>query len=211
MIKVDIIDSSPLIGNYNITTKNGYYFEHNPEANAKLSVVNSEEGEDLSTEYGSALPEIKVKAEGFKDSDTPVEGRDYEVVYDKSAKDVGEYPVYIVLLPTDITLYYDIELVSNNIVINKKDATLTVVDNNKTYGDSDPIFNVNVEGLVYGETFSEGATADYTINRYNGNPSEDAGEHQVKALINENGPVSKNYSVTAEEGKLTINKRDAKV
>ena len=210
-IIVNIIEHSPYIDNYNITTKEGYYFEHDPQDNAKLSVVNSEGGEDLSTEYGSVLPKIKVKAEGFKGTDTPIEGRDYEIVFDTSAKDVGEYPVYIVLLPTDITLHYNIELVSNKIIINKKDATLTVMDSNKTYGDSDPSFNVKVEGLVYGETFSEGVTADYTINRYNGNPSEDVGEHQVKALVNDKGPVSKNYNVTANEGKLTINKRDAKV
>ncbi len=208
-IKVNIIESSHLIGNYNITTKDGYYFEHNPQANAKLSVVNSEGGTELVTTYGSPLPQIQVKAEDFDDSHTPVKGVDYEVVYDEHAKDAGEYPVYIVLLPTDITLYYNIELVSNNIVINKKDAQLSFPQEiTKTYGDKDPKIDVSIEGLVYQEEFIEGATGDYEIMRTMG---EDVGSYTIKADVKVKGPTSKNYNVTTQDGSLVINKRDAKV
>lgn len=88
---------------------------------------------------------------------------------------------------------------SVTLTINKKAVTVTVNDVTITYGET-PAFSYNVTGLVEGETLSGEAG-------YSG-AGTDAGVYDISVS---GLTASNNYNVSCVPGKLTINKKEAKV
>lgn len=85
------------------------------------------------------------------------------------------------------------------LTIKKKAVTITVNDVTITYGEM-PKFECTVAGLVKGETLSGEAV-------YSG-AGKDAGDYEISVS---GLTASDNYNVTPVPGKLTINKKEAKV
>ena len=111
-------------------------------------------------------------------------------------KNAGAYTIYFKVVDND-TLAEHVGYVT--LTINKKAVTVTVKDVTITYGET-PKFKYTVTGLVEGETLS--GDADYS------GAGKDAGEY----VISVSGlTASDNYNVTPVPGKLTINKKTAKV
>ena len=133
--------------------------------------------------------------------------KNYTITYGESAENCNleespkytnadTYTIYFKVVDNDTQADY-VGYVT--LTINKKAATVKVKDVTITYGET-PKFECTVTGLVEGETLSGEAV-------YSG-AGTDAGEY----VISVSGlTASDNYNVTPVPGKLTINKKEAKV
>ena len=133
--------------------------------------------------------------------------KNYTITYGESAENcnleespkytnAGAYPIYFKVVDNKTQADY---AGSVTLTINKKAVTVKVNDVTITYGGT-PKFEYTVTGLVEGETLS--GKADY-----NG-AGTDAGDY----VISVSGlTASDNYNVSFVTGKLTINKKEAKV
>lgn len=108
----------------------------------------------------------------------------------------GTYKIYFKVVDNDTLAEY-VGYVT--LTINKKAVTVKVNDVTITYGEM-PKFEYTVAGLVEGETLSGEAV-------YSG-AGTDAGEYDISVS---GITASDNYKVTFVSGKLTINKKTAKV
>lgn len=111
-------------------------------------------------------------------------------------KNAGAYTIYFKVVDND-TLAEHVGYVT--LTINKKAVTVKVNDVTITYGET-PKFEYTVTGLVDGETLSGEAG-------YSGEGT-DAGDYDISVS---GITASDNYKVTFVPGKLTINKKEAKV
>ena len=135
------------------------------------------------------------------------ESKNYTITYGTTENDctltsspeytnAGTYKIYFKVVDND-TLAEHVGYVT--LTINKKAVTVKVDDVTITYGET-PAFSYTVTGLVDGETLSGEAV-------YSG-AGKDVGEY----VISVSGlTASKNYNVSFVPGKLTINKKEAKV
>lgn len=138
---------------------------------------------------------------------TAKEGTNYTITYGTTESDctltsspeytnAGTYKIYFKVVDND-TLAEHVGYVT--LTINKKAVTVKVDDVTITYGET-PAFSCTVTGLVDGETLSGEAV-------YSG-AGKDVGEY----VISVSGlTASDNYNVSFVPGKLTINKKTAKV
>lgn len=135
------------------------------------------------------------------------ESKDYTITYGTTESDctltsspeytnAGTYKIYFKVVDND-TLAEHVGYVT--LTINKKAVTVKVDDVTITYGET-PAFSYTVAGLVEGETLS--GEAVYSA------AGKDVGEY----VISVSGlTASNNYNVSFGTGKLTINKKEAKV
>lgn len=133
--------------------------------------------------------------------------KNYTITYGESAENcnleespkytnAGAYPIYFKVVDNETQAEH---VGSVTLTINKKAVTVKVNDVTITYGET-PKFEYTVTGLVDGETLSGEAV-------YSG-AGTDAGDY----VISVSGlSASNNYKVTFVTGKLTINKKEAKV
>lgn len=135
------------------------------------------------------------------------ESKNYTITYGESAENcnleespkytnAGTYKIYFKVVDND-TLAEHVGSVT--LTINKKAVTAKVNDVTITYGEM-PKFEYTVAGLVDGETLSGEAV-------YSG-AGKDVGEYDISVS---GLTASKNYNVSFVPGKLTINKKTAKV
>ena len=108
----------------------------------------------------------------------------------------GTYKIYFKVVDNDTLAE---EKGSVTLTINKKAVTVKVNDVTITYGKT-PVFSYTVDGLVEGETLSGEAG-------YSG-AGTDAGVYDISVS---GLSASDNYNVSCVSGKLTINKKEAKV
>lgn len=141
---------------------------------------------------------------------TAKEGTNYTITYGTTESDctltsspeytnAGTYKIYFKVVDND-TLAEHVGYVT--LTINKKAVEVKVKDLTITYGEK-PAFSYAVNGLVEGETLS----GEAVYSGYSG-AGTDAGDY----VISVSGlTASKNYNVSFVPGKLTINKKEAKV
>lgn len=135
------------------------------------------------------------------------ESKHYTITYGESAENcnleespkytnAGAYPIYFKVVDNKTQADY---AGSVTLTINKKAVTVKVNDVTITYGGT-PKFEYTVTGLVKGETLSGEAV-------YSG-AGTDVGEYDISVS---GLTASDNYNVSFVTGKLTINKKEAKV
>lgn len=135
------------------------------------------------------------------------ESKNYTITYGTTENDctlnnspeytnAGTYKIYFKVVDNDTLAE---EKGSVTLTINKKAVTAKVNDVTITYGET-PKFECTVTGLVEGETLSGEAV-------YSG-AGKDVGEYDISVS---GITASDNYKVTFVTGKLTINKKEAKV
>lgn len=141
---------------------------------------------------------------------TAKEGTNYTITYGTTESDctltsspeytnAGTYKICFKVVDND-TLAEHVGYVT--LTINKKAVEVKVKDLTITYGEK-PAFSYAVNGLVEGETLS----GEAVYSGYSG-AGTDAGDY----VISVSGlTASKNYNVSFVPGKLTINKKEAKV
>ncbi len=100
--------------------------------------------------------------------------------------DVGEYEFY----GASISAEYATQLTEGVLTIDKRDVTVTLDDQSKVYGESDPELTYEVEGLVDGDDLN------IVVSRAEG---EDVGDYTITATA-ENA----NYNIAVVDGELTI-------
>lgn len=133
--------------------------------------------------------------------------KNYTITYGESAENCNleespkytnadTYKIYFKVVDNDTLAEY-VGYVT--LTINKKAVTVKVNDVTITYGEM-PKFEYTVTGLVKGETLSGEAV-------YSG-AGKDVGEYDISVS---GLTASDNYAVTVKTGKLTINKKEAKV
>lgn len=133
--------------------------------------------------------------------------KNYTITYGESAENcnleespkytnAGTYKTYFKVVDNDTLAE---EKGSVTLTINKKAVTVKVNDVTITYGEA-PKFECTVTGLVDGETLSGEAV-------YSG-AGKDVGEYDISVS---ELTASNNYNVSFVPGKLTINKKEAKV
>ena len=150
---------------------------------------------------------------------TAKEGTSYTITYGESAENcnleespkytnAGPYTIYFKVVDNDTLADY---AGSVTLTINKKAVEIKVNDVTITYGGT-PKFEYTVTGLVEGETLS-GEAVVYTVKTLSGEEinigaDTDAGDY----VISVSGlTASDNYALSFVTGKLTINKKEAKV
>lgn len=111
-------------------------------------------------------------------------------------KNAGTYTIYFKVVDNDT---YAEHVGYVTLTINKKAVEIKVNDVTITYGDT-PVFSYEVTGLVEGETLSDEAV-------YSG-AGTDAGDYEISVS---GLTASNNYNASFVPGKLTINKKEAKV
>ena len=135
------------------------------------------------------------------------ESKNYTITYGTTENDctlntspeytnAGTYTIYFKVVDNDT---YAEHVGYVTLTINKKAVEIKVKDVTITYGDT-PAFSYAVTGLVKGETLSGEAV-------YSG-AGTDAGVYDISVS---GLTASDNYEVTVKTGKLTINKKEAKV
>lgn len=138
---------------------------------------------------------------------TAKEGTNYTITYGESAENcnleespkytnAGAYPIYFKVVDNK-TQAEHVGYVT--LTISPAEVTVKVDDVTITYGET-PAFSYTVAGLVNGENLSGEAG-------YSG-AGTDAGDYDISVS---GLSASDNYAVTVKTGKLTINKKEAKV
>jgi F0F1-type ATP synthase epsilon subunit len=155
--------------------------------------------DDMTKGYGNATKEFTYKATGLVGQD---ELKDVTLVCAKCASDnlenVGEYEI-TASIKEGSNPNYTITTTPGKLTVTPKAVTVTVKDAEKVYGEKDPTFTFETEGLVGDNEKLEKAT----IARADG---EDVGTYKVSVDF-ETGS-NPNYTVTVKEGTLTVTPKD---
>ncbi|MDO4889815.1 MAG: MBG domain-containing protein [Coriobacteriaceae bacterium] len=177
-------------GNYTVSYEDATF----TISKAKLSVAVA----DATKVYGDPDPAFTVEVSGLQFEDTA--GLISYTLTREPGKDVGEYT--LALAGADVQGDYEVSYVPAKLTITPAPVTVRVDDAQKTYGDVDPAFSAQVEGLKLGDPASSIA---YTLSRSAG---EDVGTYPITAT----GRADQgNYTVAFEAGTLAIGQAEVVV
>ena len=174
-----VLGSNP---NYAIETTNAIF-----TINKKAATITAN---DANKTYGDADPTLTAIVEGLVASDV--------INYTLSRTPGDTVGTYDIMVNLGSNPNYAIETTNANFTINKKAATITANDTNKTYGDADPELTATVTGSVAGDAIA------YTLTRAAGNT---AGTYPITVTLGSNP----NYQITTTNATFTINKKAATV
>lgn len=154
--------------------------------------------DDVEKIYGDATPAFTYKATGLLGSDKL---KDVTISCAKCVstglENVGEYAVTASVKAAS-NPNYKVTTKGGTLTVTPKAATVTMNNAEKTYGEKDPKFTYEAEGLV---TASE-SLASPTIARAKG---ENVGTYKVSVEFAEG--ANPNYTLTVKPGTLTINQK----
>ena len=111
---------------------------------------------------------------------------------------MGTYPITVSLGSNP---NYNVTATNGTLTIDKKDATVTADPKSKTYGDANPTVTAVVVGEVTG-----GDPVNYSLST-TATQFSNVGTYTITVTLG----VNPNYNVTATNGTLTIDKKDATV
>lgn len=175
---------------YNIYVVNGTFVIQPAPVNVVV--------DDVEKIYGDATPAFTYKATGLLGSDKL---KDVTISCAKCVstglENVGEYAVTASVKAAS-NPNYKVTTKSGSLTVTPKAATVTMNNAEKTYGEKDPKFTYEAEGLV---TASE-SLASPTIARAKG---ENVGTYKVSVEFAEG--ANPNYTLTVKPGTLTINQK----
>ena len=177
----------------------------------KVSVKDPKTGEDFRIQYGDAVPAISgsINYVGFtgKDDITNIGangGVDATTTYTRGAavNTVEGYAVNVVSTLTSTNYYFT--AVPAKIFVEKRNLTVTALDQNVTFGAPVPELNVSdlkFDGFYNNENYTNlGGTVVVTTTY---TPGASAG---VQYPVTASGYTSENYNIVYVDGVLTVNK-----
>lgn len=141
--------------------------------------------------YGDTDPELTYTVDGLKSGD------DESVLNIEISREPGENVGVYAITATAANDNYIIKITNSTLTITQKQITVTAVNVEKVYGDEDPEFTAQIEGLVGEETLN------VTFTRVEG---ENVGEYTIVpsvAALTRNALVS-NYDIIYVDGSLKI-------
>lgn len=191
------------VGTYSIkqtgATAQNYVFEYEDGTLTINKAPLTMTANDKTMTYGGTIPTFDAKYEGLKNNETqPVWTIEPSLsTTATSASKVGTYPITI---SNADAKNYQLTLNNGTLTIGKAELTVKVDDKSRIYGDANPEFTLTYTGLKNGETVPEWekqptveTTADVNSN---------VGNYPISVK----DAVAVNYSITAKDGTLTINK-----
>ena len=154
--------------------------------------------DNLTKVYGNATKEFTYKVTGLIGTD---ELNGLNVVCAKCASDnlenVGEYEL-AATIKEGSNPNYTVTTTPGKLTVTPRAATVTVNNAEKTYGDKDPTFTFETEGLVGDEEKLKGET----ISREEG---ESVGTYKINVAFEDGS--NPNYKLTVKSGTLTIGQK----
>lgn len=148
--------------------------------------------------YGDANPSFNTSFSEFKRGDTK-DVLTGSLIFNTAAPnaDVGVYDI----LPSGLTAKnYDITYTAGKLTVDKAPLTIKANDARREYGEANPKFAASFEGFKIGQSV---ANLDGKLELgTSATQSSDAGIYDITA----GGVSSKNYNISFENGKLTVNK-----
>jgi len=154
--------------------------------------------DDLTKVYGSATKEFTYKVTGLIGKD---ELKDVTLSCAKCAsnnlENVGDYEI-AAIIKEGSNPNYTITTTPGKLTVTPKAATVTVKDTVKTYGDKDPTFTFETEGLVGVEEKLKGET----ISRQEG---DTVGTYKIDVAFADGS--NPNYKLTIKSGTFKINQK----
>ncbi|CAD5281288.1 MULTISPECIES: Ig-like domain-containing protein [unclassified Imperialibacter] len=159
--------------------------------------------EPVSIRYGDMVPPIDIHYEGFVGEDTEAVLDEAPSVYTEAAQ--GSVPnTYQIELEGGSDDEYLIELSSADLTVEKAPLTIQANDEERVYGEENPVFLLHYDGFVLSEDESvvEPPTASTEAT-----PDSDTGIYSITL----SGGKAENYEITLKDGSLTVNKARAAI
>lgn len=177
--------------NYDLTIHNGTLTVEKAELTAKV--------ENKSRLYGDANPEFTLTYTGLKHNET-VPAWEQEPTFETTAttqSNVGNYPVS---LKNAVAVNYNITPVEGTLTVNKAPLKVTPKDCTRKYGEQNPQFELNYEGLKNSENQPE--WTEEPVITTNATTGSSVGEYAITVKSAE----ARNYTLEKGSGTLTVTK-----
>ena len=177
--------------NYDLTIHNGTLTVEKAELTAKV--------DNKSRLYGDANPEFTLTFTGLKHNET-VPAWEQEPTFETTAttqSNVGNYPVS---LKNAVAINYNITPVEGTLTVNKAPLKVTPKDCTRKYGEQNPAFELNYEGLKNSENQPEWTQEPVIIT--NATAGSSVGEYAITVKSAE----ARNYTLEKGSGTLTVTK-----
>jgi hypothetical protein len=185
-----VVDPTGKLGNYNVTSTNG-----NLTVNRAPLIGTAD---DKSRPYGDANPPFTVTYSGFVNGETVavVSGTLVGTTPATSASPIGTYPISV---SGQTAQNYAISYVDGLLTITRHALTVTPNNTNRPYGASNP----EMTGIVTGLQNGDAITAAYSSTA---TPASLVGQYPITATLIDPDSKLNNYTVTLNEGILTVGK-----
>ena len=177
--------------NYDLTIHNGTLTIGKAELTAKV--------DNKSRLYGDANPEFTLTYTGLKHNET-VPAWEQEPTFETTAttqSNVGNYPVS---LKNAVAVNYNITPVEGTLTVNKAPLKVTPKDCTRKYGEQNPQFELNYEGLKNSENQPE--WTEEPVITTNATAGSSVGEYAITVKSAE----ARNYTLEKGSGTLTVTK-----
>jgi hypothetical protein len=184
-----IVPSNCTFPNYTFTYVKGDY--------TVTKAVLTATAEDKTKVYGAVNPEFTVAYTGFKNS------QDKSVIQTEPtittlAVDESDVDDYDITLSGGSDENYDFTLVNGELVVEKKELTVTADNKNREYGDINPVLTVSYSGFIGTQTETD--LTEEPIAYTAANSASAAGDYNI--LLS--GGNDDNYRFTLITGTLTV-------
>ncbi|MEP0365873.1 MAG: Ig-like domain-containing protein [Cyclobacteriaceae bacterium] len=197
-------DETSSVGNYVIGVSGGsadnYAFVH---IAGVLSIAQKEliaSAEAKTKTYGDDNPELTIAYSGFENGDDAADITEPAIATTATIDSgVGVYPI---TLSDGSAVNYSIQLVDSELTVNPADLLISADNQLRAYGEENPKLTITYDGLVLDET-EDDLDTEPTIST-EATPTSDVGEYAITV----SGAQDANYSITFEQGTLTIEKAD---
>ena len=177
--------------NYDLTIHNGTLTVEKADLTAKV--------DNKSRLYGDANPEFTLTYTGLKHNET-VPAWEQEPTFETTAttqSNVGNYPVN---LKNAVAVNYNITPVEGTLTVNKAPLKVTPKDCTRKYGEQNPQFELNYEGLKNSENQPE--WTEEPVITTNATAGSSVGEYAITVKSAE----ARNYTLEKGSGTLTVTK-----
>lgn len=177
--------------NYDLTIHNGTLTVEKAELTAKV--------DNKSRLYGDANPEFTLTYTGLKNNET-VPAWEQQPTFETTAttqSNVGNYPVS---LKNAVAVNYNITPVEGTLTVNKSPLKVTPKNYTRKYGEQNPAFELNYEGLKNSENQPEWTQEPVIIT--NATAGSSVGEYAITVKSAE----ARNYTLEKGSGTLTVTK-----
>lgn len=195
--------STSNVGNYPITISNAEAKNYTLTINNGMLTIEkaplTATAENKSRLYGDANPEFTLAYTGLKNGETVPEWVNTPTIETTATVQsaVGTYPISI---SNAVAVNYEVTPVEGTLTVNKAPLTITPKDVTRLYGEENPEFELLYIGLKNNENAPEWVTAP--VFTTNASTASSVGEYTISVQSAE----AKNYTLTKQNGTLTINK-----
>ena len=184
-----IITSNFTNDNYNIVINNGLF-----TINKKDIIATLDDKEiTYKDEFTSTTYNFNIEPEFYSNHDS-----NFDITYKLITKylDAGIYENNITA--TFSNPYYNVKVINSNLIINKRDININILDKEKTYGDNDPLLEYSIDKEEYLNELN------ITLTRQD---NENVGKYEI-VISNYN---DKNFNLNITKGFLTIIKKPIEI